>query len=99
MDVREAYEEFIHAKYGLSPHTQRGYKTRLALFVEWCEEQGLALEQLTARQVRTFIEAVSKRTGRTGGPLKQSTVRIYALTIKVFLSWCSKEEEFEDLIT
>jgi integrase/recombinase XerD len=99
MDVREAVNEFCHAKHMLSSYTQRGYSRRLAVFADWCSEQGLQLEALTARHIRAFIDAVSKRTGRNGGPLKQSTVRIYALTVKVLLSWLTQEEEFEDLVS
>lgn len=99
MDVRAAVAEFYHAKHSLSSHTQRGYKTRLSVFVAWCEEQGLQLEGLTARHIRSFIEVVGSREGHHGGPLRKSTLRIYAMTVKVFLSWCIQEEEFEDLVT
>src|SRR5689334_8063850 len=86
MDVREAYEEFLHAKSPLAQQTQRGYRIRLRAFVSWCEEQGLQLESLKARHIRSFIESISQRKGITGGPVKSSTVRLYALTVKVFLS-------------
>ena len=99
MNVRTALAEFSHAKLSLSSHTQRGYKGRLLVFATWCEEQQLQLEQLSARHIRSFIEVVSQRTGRNGGPVKSSVVRLCAETVKVFLSWCSKEEEFEDLIS
>jgi site-specific recombinase XerD len=99
MEVQEAVAEFCHAKHMLSSHTQRGYSRRLAVFADWCEAQGLQLEALTARHVRAFIDAVSLRTGRHGGPLKQSTLRIYALTVKVFLSWLTQEQEFEAMVS
>jgi integrase/recombinase XerD len=98
-DVREAYEEFLHAKLPLSRATQRGYRVRLTPFVAWCEEQGLQLEALTARHIRTFIELISSRKGITGEPLKSSTVRLYALTVKIFLSWCAQEDDFEESIS
>ncbi|HEX6557096.1 MAG TPA: site-specific integrase [Ktedonobacteraceae bacterium] len=58
MGVRTAVAEFCYAKRPLSPHTQRQYKICLSLFVAWCEEQGLELEGLTARHIRTFIETM-----------------------------------------
>ena len=99
MDVLTAVKEFLAAKLALSPYTLRGYKRYLGLFASWCDEQGLQLEQLTARHVRAFLEAVSKRPGYKGGPLKHSTLRIYAISVKAFLNWCSREEEFEDLVS
>jgi site-specific recombinase XerD len=99
MDVREAVQEFLHAKHTLSRETQRGYRIRLAAFVTWCEEQGLPLEALTARHIRTFIDAISKRKGIHGDPVQSSTVRLYALTVKVFLSWCMKEEDEDFMIS
>lgn len=95
MDVRLAVEEFYFAKRPLSPHTQRQYKVRLSLFVAWCEEQGLALESLSARHVRTFIDVVSKRPGRYGDPVKSSVVQQYAIAVKTFLAWCMKEQDFD----
>lgn len=99
MDVREAVEEFLHAKLPLSRATQRGYRIRLKSFVAWCEEQGLQLEALNARHIRTFVDAISQRKGITGGPIKSSTVRLYALTVKIFLSWCAQEDDFEESIS
>ena len=90
-DVREAYEEFLQAKRPLSPHTLRGYRFRLNVFVTWCEEHGLALEQLTSKHTRAFIEEVSKR--HSG--LAPSTARQYGLNISTFLRWCSREDDFE----
>jgi integrase/recombinase XerD len=71
----------------------------LTSFVAWCEEQGLQLEQITARHIRTYIDVISARRGATGGPLKSSTVRLYALTVKVFLSWCAQEKDFEEAVS
>lgn len=99
MDVLTAVKEFCAAKLALSPYTLRGYKRYLGLFASWCDSEGLQLESLTARHVRAFLEMVSKRPGYKGEPLKHSTLRIYALSVKAFLSWCSREEEFEDLVS
>ena len=95
MDVREAYEEFLHAKLPTSPQTVRGYKFRLAVFASWCEAHGYTLESLTAKHIRQFVEDVSKRHGG----LASSTIRQYALNVKTFLRWCARDEEFEDLVS
>src|SRR6266566_4296804 len=73
MDVREAYEEFLHAKLPTSPQTVRGYKFRLAVFASWCSAHGYTLESLTAKHIRQFVEDVSKRHGG----LASSTIRQY----------------------
>jgi site-specific recombinase XerD len=99
MQVREAVEEFLFAKSVLSRATQRGYRIRLTAFVAWCEEQELSLEQLTARHIRAFVDAISARKGQRGEPLKSSTVRLYALTTKIFLAWCAQEEDFKETVS
>src|SRR5260221_6274693 len=95
MDVREAYEEFLHAKLPTSPQTVRGYKFRLAVFASWCEAHGYTLEQLTAKHIRQFVEDVSKRHG---GPAR-STIRQYALNRKTFLRWWAPDEDVADLVS
>lgn len=99
MTVREAVREFLHAKSQLSRHSRRGYRIRLAVFVTWCERQGLALEAIKATHIRKFIEDVSRRAGQKGVTLRPSTVRLYVTTVKTFLSWCSREEDFEELVS
>jgi site-specific recombinase XerD len=99
MDVREAYEEFLHAKLPRSRATQRGYRIRLNIFASWCEEHALELQMLTAKHVRAFLEDVGMRQGLKSERLAANTVRQYAMTVKNFLSWCSREEEFEELIS
>jgi len=99
MDVREAYEEFLHAKLPRSRATQRGYRIRLSIFVAWCEEHRLELQMLTTKHVRAFIEDVSKRAGMKSERLAANTVRQYAMTVKNFLAWRSREEEFESSIS
>jgi len=99
MDVRSAYEEFLAAKSPNARTTQRGYRIRLSIFVSWCEAHQLELQQLTTKHVRAFIEDVGKRQGMKSERLASSTVRQYAMTVKNFLAWCAREEEFEELIS
>jgi len=100
MDVRSAVEAFLTARYTISPATRRGYAVRLGIFAAWCEEQGLALEQLTAKHLRAYIEDVGKRPGLKGEEhLASSTTHWHAVSVKTFLNWCSRDEEFEDLVS
>ena len=95
MDIREAVSEYRYAKQRLSGYTAKRHRYLLDVFTIWCEEKQLTLETLTARHIRAFIEDVSKRPGQKGGTLKSSSVRCYAQTVKAFLAWCAKEEDFD----
>jgi len=100
MDIREAVAEFLDAKYTISEATRRGYAVRLRIFAAWCEAQGLALEQLTAKHLRQFVADVGKRPGRAGSEhLHSSTVHWYAVSVKTFLNWCSRDSEFAELVS
>ena len=100
MDVREAVTEFLHSRHTLSPATQRGYAINLGIFTAWCEAHNLSLEQLTARHVRQFVEDMSKRPGLKGSEhLQSATIAKYAINVKTFLGWCSRDEEFEDVVS
>ena len=99
MDVREAVEEYHLAHLHLARYTRLGHKHRLGVFAQWCETQGLALEQVNARHVRAFLEEVSKLPGRYERTVRTSTVRLYAQTVKAFLAWVSSEEDFESLVS
>jgi site-specific recombinase XerD len=100
MDVREAVEAFLAAKYTISPATRRGYSVRLGIFAAWCEAHSLALEQIRAPQLRQFVEDVGKRPGLKGSEhLASSSVHWYAVSVKTFLNWCARDEEFEDLVS
>lgn len=91
MQIREAVAEYRHAHLRLSTDTQRNHKQRLAMFTNWCEQQGLTLEALTARHVRSFLEWVSARPGMKTPLVRSSTVKTYAASIKAFLRWCEAE--------
>lgn len=100
MDVREAVDSFLDAKYTIAAATRRGYTVRLGIFADWCEAQGLALEQLTSKHLRAFIEDVGKRPGLKGSEhLQSSSVHWYAVSVKTFLNWCSRDEEFAELVS
>jgi site-specific recombinase XerD len=100
MDVRSAVDAFLAAKYTCAASTRRGHAVRLGIFAAWCEAHSLTLEQLTARALRQFVEDVGKRPGLKGSEhLASSTVHWYGASIKAFLTWCARDEEFEDLVS
>jgi len=100
MDVRSAVGAFLTARYTISPATRRGYAVRLGIFAAWCEAHSLTLEQLTARQLRQFLEDVAQRPGLKGSEhLQSSTVHWHAVSVKTFLNWCAHDEEFADLVS
>jgi site-specific recombinase XerD len=99
MEIEAAISEYHLAHLDLSRYTRAGHKQQLAVFAAYCQAQGLALESIKAAHVRAFLEEVKKRPGKKAGPVRSSTVRAYAQTVKAFLAWVSKEEDFEDLVS
>ncbi len=99
MDVRAAIEDYHLAHLRLASYTRLGHKHRLGVFATYCEAQGLALEQIKAATVRAFLEEVKQRPGRYERTVRSSTVREYAKTVKAFISWVSREEDFERLVS
>lgn len=100
MSVKEAVNEYQFAILKHSEKTQGWYMQKLEVFADWCQEQGLSINEVKVAHVRRFIDEVSKRINpRTKKVLSSYTVHGYAQVIKGFLSWCSKEDGLEDLVS
>jgi site-specific recombinase XerD len=100
MNVKDAIVEYEIAVLRLSPHTQRWYSSKLAVFSTYCEEQHLELEAIKIAHIRLFLEWLKMRKNRhTGQPISTYTIHGYAAVVKRFLAWCSKEEDFDKLVT
>jgi len=99
MDIRAAVAEYRSDHKRFSDATQRNVKVRLALFAQWCEGRELTLETLSARHIRAFLDDVGKRPGMKTEQVRRSTVVAYGQTVKAFITWLSKEEEFEDIVS
>ncbi len=99
MEIRAAIEDYRLAHLDLSHYTRAGHKQHLGVFAAYCEAQGLALESIKAAHVRAFLEEVKSRIGKQAGPVRSSTVRAYAQTVKAFLAWAAREEDFERLVS
>lgn len=91
MKVRTAYEDYLFAVKRLSPETQKGYRIKLGIFTKWCEGKGLELEDINRKMLRVFFDELS-------ATVSSATQQSYGRTIKAFLFWCSREEDFEDLL-
>jgi integrase/recombinase XerD len=100
VEVRAAIEEFKFALFRLSPNTQQWYEKRLLLFANWCEKQGLSLEQVKPTQTRRYLETLRTTPSKATGTLLSSyTVHGHARAIRRFLRWCSREEDLEELVS
>jgi hypothetical protein len=75
-----AYDEFFS---GIdSPHTERAYRNAVHRFLAWCEERGLALNQVRPSDVGDYIKKLAKETGEpSSSPTKPSTTRTKIGTI------------------
>jgi site-specific recombinase XerD len=98
MHIAEAVDDYLYGLRHRSVHTRRSARVALSLFAAWCNERGLELEHIKLVEIRRYTEHLYSRAARCGGTLSGQTLHNYLMRIKVFLRWCAKEEEFEDLI-
>lgn len=100
MLVSQAVDDYRYSILDLSAKTQRWYVQKLSLFAAWCDGQGIALERLKASDVRKYLDTLrSTPSGKTGKLLSSYTLHGYVQVIKGFLSWCSREDELEELVS
>ncbi len=70
------YVEFFTAEIR-NPNTRKAYMQRIRHFLSWCEDKGIALEQLTPFMVAAYIEELGKT--RAISTVKQSRASIKQL--------------------
>src|SRR5437764_3672361 len=92
MQIREAVEDYLRAKYSLAFKTKLSYKQHLERFTFWCEKQGIELQDVKPRIVDQF--ASEELTGRS-----PRTVFSYVRVIKTFLAWCRDEEDYGKFVS
>lgn len=93
--VSDAVETYMYAVASRSPQTLSKYQEQLKVFIGFCEERGVYLEQITPKVFREFVETVACRVDRrTGKTVVARTVSEYAGNIKTFLNWCSTYEDY-----
>ncbi len=95
MTLTRAYKLFHTDRIaqGRGARTIADYERCLLPFVEWCEDQGLALHNLTREHIREYIAGL-RLTNRTqqGAPWQAGTVAIYIRNLRTFLNWLKAEE-------
>lgn len=100
MHIREAIEEYHYAILQHSEQTQVWYQSRLNAFACWCEGQQLSLEQVKPHTIGRYIDYLQHTPSARTGKLRSSyTVHGHARTIRTFLNWCCREEDFEQIVS
>ncbi len=101
MEVKKAVEQYLQSIKRLEFQTQQGYKARLLVFVEWCEQQGVQLEQIRNIIIDDFVQHLytNRRShSHTKPQLSTYTATGYVRCIKTFLGFCLDEEEYQPFV-
>ena len=94
----QAVEDYVASlkALGRSPKTYKfavGFPLR-EIFLPWCAANGIhSPEQLDNRTLTRFQAQLMDGGGKTGRPLKRSSVHSYAKAVKGFVSWMKAEGE------
>jgi len=99
MDVADAITDYHLAHLGCASGTRARHKHILSVFAAYCQAHELTLEHVKVAHIRAFLEEVKHRPGHHAGPVRSSTVRCYAQTLKALFAWLSREEDFERLVS
>ncbi len=95
MTLTRAYKLFHTDRIaqGRGARTIADYERCLLPFVEWCEDQDLALHNLTREHIREYVAGL-RLTNRPqqDAPWQASTVAIYIRNLRTFLNWLKAEE-------
>lgn len=97
MDVSVVLLDYLASIKQLRRETQAGYHQRLSVFVQWCTQQGVSLEQINNRNVQAFLEwlVANHKPHKTGqAKLSTHTLAGYIRCIWAFLYWCLDDEEY-----
>ena len=101
MDVREAADEFIASTKKLRPLTREGYKQKLNIFIEYCEERGISLEAVRNKVVDNFLDYLSehhKPHKAHKEHISDVTLAGYVRVIRLFMNWCAEDEQYEEYV-
>lgn len=78
-NARFAYEEFFS---GIdSPHTERAYRNAVHRFLAWCDERGLALNQVRPADVGDYIKKLAKENDE---PASKPTRKLHLAALRHF---------------
>jgi integrase/recombinase XerC len=89
--VKARIDEFLaRLEESASPHTVRGYRQNLAVFVEWCAEQGITkASEISHRHLRGFLVALGERD------ISRATVGRYLAAVRSFTRFLTREGVLE----
>ncbi len=100
LGVHREASDFLRALAGLSrsPHTIRVYAGRVAMFLSWCEEEGVGWETIGLAELarfKHFVEAtpIGPRRVRTG-----STVNAILTAVCEWLRFCARTGVVEAVV-
>lgn len=94
MLVYQAADEYCCSIMDLSHHTQRWYREKLAVFVEWCEKRHILLEDIEPATIGKFTETIRERVNpKTGKQISTFTAHGYIQVVKGFLYFCARDEK------
>lgn len=102
MNVNDAISDYLMDIGHLDKRTVEGYRQRLTVFADWCDQEHVELEQVNNRMVQAFLTWLpAHHHPQKHGKLTLSTATLYGYTlyIKVFLSWCLRDEEYSQYTT
>jgi integrase/recombinase XerD len=99
MRIMDAVSDYLYAIKHRSDQTQRSSHGALHEFAAWCIDQGIELEALSQATLRRYSDHLHTRAARRGGTLSPGAVHTYLMRVKAFLSWCSREDTLEDIVS
>ncbi len=94
------YLSWAKSRHNLTAESYKGYQYKLGVFVEFCEQHTICLEQIRRKVVNDFISHLRKsHSSRTPGvPITDRTLSGYVRAIKTMLYWCIREDEEHEFI-
>ncbi|GHO44569.1 tyrosine-type recombinase/integrase [Ktedonospora formicarum] len=97
--VKSGIEDFLAEKDTLETKTLNWYTQKLAVFSAWCENESIELEDINKRTVVAFQNHLkASRSPRKDTNLSSYTIAGYIQVIKTFLTWCTGDDEYEDIV-
>ena len=102
MDVRTALNDYYGSITLLRPLVQQGYRQRLEVFVKWCEENDIQLEQINDKVTQAFVAHLKnthKPNKASKTELSSFTLMGYVRNIQFWLNWCLGEETYDSILS
>jgi site-specific recombinase XerD len=100
MEVREALEEYLATIHqSIRPKTLSEKQRMIGYFCDFCTAQNITLEDVKPKVIATYLDHLNAtHHGKKGGPFSTHTTFLHVATLKIFLNWCSQDEELEECV-